>query len=55
MENGDDLRGPLIHFVNGTWHLCWVNRGQNRWGDVTAISLENYPRFVGGGQGASRG
>lgn len=55
IENGDDLRGSLIHRVNVTWHLCWVNQGQNRWGDVKAISLENDSRFMGGGQRTSRG
>lgn len=55
VENWDDLRGSLIHHVNVTWHLCWVNQGHNRWGNVKAISLENYPRFMEGGQRTSRG
>lgn len=55
MENSDDLRGSLIRHENVSWHWCRVNQGQNRWEDVTAISLENYPRSMGGGQGTSRG
>lgn len=45
----------LTHHINVTWHLYWVNQGQNRWGNVTAISLENYSRLVGGGQGKIKG
>lgn len=55
IEHSSDLRGTLIHCVNVSWHLCCANQGQNRQGNVTAISLENHPRFVGGGQGISRG
>lgn len=46
----------LTHPINVTWHLCWVNQGQNgAGGNVTAISLENYARLVGGGQGTIKG
>ena len=56
MEHSDDLRGSLIHHANVIiFGICAGYQGQNRWENSTSLSLENYPRFVEGGQGTSTG
>ena len=56
MEHSDDLRGSLIHHANVIiFGICAGYQGQNRWENSTSLSLENYPRFVEGGQGNLRG
>lgn len=48
-------QGVGIHPSNVLWHQHWTKQGQKRWRSLAAISLENHPRFVGGGQGTSIG